>query len=291
MIRLEINTLDFMAGKKNILDLGRVEFSTPSIYGVVGPNGSGKSTLLKAICGIIENYSGNININGLSTKDSHSKIAEIMGSLIETPTFYPYSTPLQFLRYNIEMRTGKKITSVNDVNLLLEKVGLSLKGAQKTSTLSTGELKRLGIASAFAGDPFIVLLDEPTENLDPLGKEMIKEFLTEWAEKDDRMVILTSHDISFLEQVCKKVIFLKKGKIAGEMDIHGGKNITLFLESKEDSENIPMDFNIVKKGEGYVTIEGNITPFLKYAEGKNIIIKDIVRESPLKEKYMEIFSY
>ena len=286
---IKIQSLNLEFGRKGILKIDSVEFKSPRIYGIIGPNGSGKSTLLKVLCGIIENYSGNVSINGKNIKESRIECSSIMGSLIENPFFYPYSSPLEFMKYMIEMKTGRKEKSEENAMSLLAMIHIADKRNQMIRTLSTGELKRLGISSALAGNPGIILLDEPTENLDVIGKELIVKILRETMLTGNRIILVTSHDSGFMEQICDEVIFLKDGVPVYSMELDHKEKIKVHFLDINEARKIPDKFNVIERGSDYIIIEGDPNPFINYVATNNIKIRNFNKKSDLNDKYREIF--
>ncbi len=286
---IEIQSLNLELNGKIVLKIDKVEFKSPGIYGIIGPNGSGKSTLLKVLSGIIENYSGNVSINGKNIKENRIECSSIMGSLIENPVFYSYSSPLEFMKYMIEMKAGRKEKSEEKTISLLAMVHIASKRNQMIGTLSTGELKRLGISSALAGNPGIILLDEPTENLDVIGKDLIVKILRETMLTGERIMIVTSHDSGFMEQICDEVIFLKEGVPIYSMALDHREKIEVHFLEINEAKKIPDKFNVIERGSDYIIIEGDPNPFINYVATNNIKIRNINKKSDLNDKYREIF--
>ncbi len=286
MTMIDVRGLSVRSGKRTILNMGNLQFHSKTVYGIVGPNGSGKSTFLKTLCGIIENYEGDIRVDGSEAKKFHKRNARIIGSLIENPSFYPYSTPSGFIKYQIEMRTGKKVESSAQVNEIINMIGLDEKKDEMIRRLSTGELKRLGIGSAICGNPKIILLDEPTDNLDQIGKEKVEQIVNELASEEDTIVMVASHDIQFVNAVCNEIIFLKKGEVAFRYEKENDLTEVIVDGKCELLSNFP---NKVEIEGNKITLRGNINDFMEFAVKNGIKIMEINRKNVLVENYKKIF--
>ncbi len=290
MIEISVDSLLVKAGRKTLLKIDHLVLSSSNIYGIVGPNGSGKSTFLKVLSGVTDSYSGNIGINGLNLRVNKLSLSKKMGNLIENPSFYPYSTPMEYITFQAEMRSGRKMENLKQPEDILLKVGLSAKKNERIGVFSTGELKRLGIASAFVGDPEIILLDEPTENLDIFGKDLIHDLLNEYVKLENKILIVTSHDLPFVEKVCNEIFFLKNGYMSGPMELKIITRTTVYFHENITEKTIPVELNVIHRGENFLTVMGDFNLLLDYALKNGLRIKKIETDNPLSKKYKEIFS-
>jgi ABC-2 type transport system ATP-binding protein len=192
---------------KNIIAIQDVSLNIEKgqVYGILGPNGSGKTTTLSILTGIIHADSGTYQWFG--EKPSHNSLKRI-GTLIETPNFYPYLSLFQ----NLKIVTKIKSCHETDINRVLGLTNLLTRKHSKFMTLSLGMKQRLGIASALLGDPDVLVLDEPTNGLDPEGIAEIREIILKEAE-NGKTIIIASHILDEVEKVCSHVAILKKGKV------------------------------------------------------------------------------
>ncbi|PZD78251.1 ABC transporter ATP-binding protein [Mesonia sp. K7] len=174
------------------------------VYGILGPNGSGKSTTLGIVLNVVNKTSGEFFWfdGGTSTHDALKKV----GAIIERPNFYPYMTAKQ----NLELVCKIKNVDYTQVDKSLETVGLLDRKNSKFSTYSLGMKQRLAIASALLNDPEILILDEPTNGLDPQGIHQIREIIKKIALRGTT-ILLASHLLDEVEKVCSDVIILRKG--------------------------------------------------------------------------------
>lgn len=175
-----------------------------NVYGILGPNGSGKSTTLGIVLNVVNKTSGEFEwFNGeLSTHNALKKV----GAIIERPNFYPYMTAVQ----NLKLVCKIKEVSEDKIQEKLDLVGLLDRKDSKFKTFSLGMKQRLAIASALLNDPEILILDEPTNGLDPQGIHQIREIIKTIAAQGTT-ILLASHLLDEVEKVCSHVIILRKG--------------------------------------------------------------------------------
>lgn len=244
---LEIQSLSKSYG--SIQAINKISFSIEkgNVYGILGPNGSGKTTTLSIITGLIHADSGTYKWFGEpSSPATYRKI----GSLIETPNFYPYLT----LEQNLKIITGIKSLPPEEITRVLETVKLLPRIHSKYNTLSLGMKQRLGLAAALLGNPEVLVLDEPTNGLDPEGIAEVREIVIKEAEKG-KTILLASHILDEVEKVCSHVAILKKGSILASGKVHE-------LLEKEDEIRLTTEhaekFHEALVREGWVkTIERN----------------------------------
>lgn len=182
-----------------------LEIREGQAYGILGPNGSGKTTTLSIVCGIIRADQGNFSWFGTHPEASQRKA---IGSLIETPHFYPYLN----LHKNLQIICDIKGMPYTDISRVLDAAKLSERKRSRFSTLSLGMKQRLGIAAALLGDPSVLVLDEPTNGLDPEGIAEVRDIVIEQV-KEGKTLILASHILSEVEKICSHVAILKKGEL------------------------------------------------------------------------------
>ncbi len=187
--------------------LNDVSFSVPkgSVFGVLGPNGSGKTTLLGILLNVLKADQGSFEWNGYADAEEARKN---IGSLLETPNFYHYLNAVDNLHIVAEIK-GKGKENIDDA---LKKVQLFERRHSKFSTFSLGMKQRLAIASSLIGNPEILVLDEPTNGLDPEGIAEIRELIIR-LNREGKTIIMASHLLDEVEKVCTDVAILKKGKL------------------------------------------------------------------------------
>jgi ABC-2 type transport system ATP-binding protein len=182
-----------------------LEINEGQAFGILGPNGSGKTTTLSVITGIIRQDSGSFRWFGEEPAPHHRRS---IGSLIESPHFYPYLS----LEKNLRIICDIKGTPYDDIQRVLKLSKLLERKRSRFSTLSLGMKQRLGIAAAMLGNPPVLVLDEPTNGLDPEGIAEVREIVTGQVGRG-RTLILASHILSEVEKICSHVAILKKGEL------------------------------------------------------------------------------
>ena len=202
---LSVNNLSKNYGQ--IKALQDVSFSVPkgSVFGILGPNGSGKTTLLSIITSILKPTAGSYTLFDEEPSDSHRRR---MGTLLETPNFYHYLSAVQ----NLSISSAIKEHGAEDIDKVIEIVGLAHRKKSAFSTYSLGMKQRLAIGAAILGNPEVLIFDEPTNGLDPVGIAEIRTLIKELA-KQGKTIIMASHLLDEVEKVCTHVAILKQGKL------------------------------------------------------------------------------
>jgi ABC-2 type transport system ATP-binding protein len=195
----------------DVLAVDDLSLSVPqgSVFGLLGPNGAGKTTIIGTLLGLLTPTSGRISLFGAEVQGRPDAEVRRMGAIMETPSFYPFLSGRDNLRYFQGI-------SVNDdpaeVERLLALVGLSDRGDARFGTYSLGMKHRLGLAYSLLGDPELLLLDEPTNGLDPAGMAEVRQLVKDLGD-GERTVLLASHLLNEVEQVCDSVAILSRGKV------------------------------------------------------------------------------
>ena len=186
------------------------------IFGLLGPNGSGKTTMMSMLLGLVRPTAGSFTLFGQSPEGGGlDRELHRIGALIETPTFYPYLSGRNNLAY-FQGISGRGDAA--ELDSLLEQVGLGGRGGDKFQTYSLGMKQRLGLAYTLLGDPELLLLDEPTNGMDPAGMAEVRDLIRNLAN-DNRTVILSSHLLNEVEQVCDSVAILSHGRLIAQGDV------------------------------------------------------------------------
>ena len=209
---LSVNQLSKNYGK--IQALKSVSFSVPKgvVFGILGPNGSGKSTFLGLVMDVLKPTAGSFQLFG--EEPTHFQRKRI-GTLLETPNFYHYLNAVQNLHIAAEIKGRGK----NDIERVLKLVNLFERKDSRFSTYSLGMKQRLAIASALLGDPEVLVLDEPTNGLDPVGIAEIRQLIKQLSQSG-KTIIMASHLLDEVEKVCTHVAILKRGVLltSGNVD-------------------------------------------------------------------------
>lgn len=202
---LELNELDKSYGRVHAVNQLSFTIEKGNVYGILGPNGSGKSTTLGMILNVVNPSSGNFKwFDG--TVSTHEALKRV-GAIIERPNFYPYMTAHQ----NLSLVCQIKGVNTDKIDEKLEIVHLINRRNDKFKTFSLGMKQRLAIASALLNDPEILILDEPTNGLDPKGINEIRTIIKEISQKGTT-ILLASHLLDEVEKVCSHVVILQNGK-------------------------------------------------------------------------------
>jgi ABC-2 type transport system ATP-binding protein len=264
-----------------------------NVYGILGPNGSGKSTTLGIILNVVNKTSGEYSWfdGSTETQDALKRV----GAIIERPNFYPYMSAFQ----NLKLVCKIKGVSISAIEKVLETVGLLDRKDSAFNTFSLGMKQRLAIASALLNDPEVLILDEPTNGLDPQGIHQIREIIKAIAKKGTT-ILLASHLLDEVEKVCSHVVVLRKGVklYSGRVDemisSHG------FFEIKTNQQDELINF--IKRHAKISTHkvrEDLVTVFLGEALESEIFIKELFenniipthfvkRKESLEEQFLQL---
>jgi ABC-2 type transport system ATP-binding protein len=222
---LSITNLNKRYGRLQAVKNVSLEIQKGNVYGILGPNGSGKSTTLGIVLNVVNKTSGDYQWFG-GTMAVHEALKKV-GAIIERPNFYPYMTAKE----NLELVCRIKGINFEKVQEKLELVGLVDRKDSKFSTFSLGMKQRLAIASALLNDPEILILDEPTNGLDPQGIHQIRDIIRIIALQGTT-ILLASHLLDEVEKVCSHVLVLRKGEILYSGTVEGMSDKGQFYELK-----------------------------------------------------------
>ncbi len=230
MALLETKQLGKSYGNLTALNGLNVTVEKGQVMGLLGPNGSGKSTTLGILLGVVKNYRGSFR---WFEEDNSAKQRQRIGAILEAPIFYPYLSGVDNLKIAAKIKRANK----EDIARVIDQVGLTERKGSRFKTYSLGMKQRLAFASALLGKPEVLVLDEPTNGLDPQGIADIRTLITELADQG-MTIILASHLLDEVEKVCTHVTVLKRGKLISSgavEDIIQG-NDELHLKSKEPNK-------------------------------------------------------
>ncbi len=189
-----------------------LEVASGQVYGFLGPNGAGKTTTIRLILDLLRPDKGQALLFGQSARSTSTALHRV-GALVEGAAFYPYLTG----RGNLEVlaRTAGTLDRAR-IQMLLEQVDLADAADRRVNGYSLGMKQRLGVAAALLGDPDLVILDEPTNGLDPAGIIRMRTFIRELAHQHGKTVFLSSHLLNEVEQICDRVAIIRKGQLVRE---------------------------------------------------------------------------
>ena len=269
------------------------EIKKGNVYGILGPNGSGKSTTLGIVLNVVNKTSGEFEwFEGKST--THEALKKV-GAIIERPNFYPYMTAKE----NLELVCKIKGTPFLKVQEKLELVGLLERKNDKFRTFSLGMKQRLAIASALLNDPEILILDEPTNGLDPQGIRQIRDIIRVIASQGTT-ILLASHLLDEVEKVCSHVVVLQKGVMLYQGSVHNMIENNSFFELKSNNnQQLKLVLQNHPSVEKIVDEEEKVLVFLKQDitaqelnsflfENKIVLEHLVKRKNSLEEQFLEL---
>ena len=213
---LKCEDLHKTMGKKEILKGVSISMQAGDILGFIGPNGAGKTTTIKLILGLQSITSGSVKINGYDIQKDFTKAIEKVGTIVENPDLYMYLTGYDNLKLIANLYDNVDKKRIDEV---VELVGLKNRIHDKVSKYSLGMRQRLGIAQAILHKPNLLILDEPTNGLDPEGMKEVRDLLKLLAEKEKMGILISSHNLAELENLCNKISIIKNGQIVETNEI------------------------------------------------------------------------
>ena len=254
------------------------------ILGFIGPNGAGKTTTIKLILGLQNITSGKVYINGYDIEENFKKAIENVGTIVESPDLYMYMSGYENLKLvaNLYKNVDKK-----RIDEIVKLVGIENRIKDKVSKYSLGMRQRLGIAQAILHKPKLLILDEPTNGLDPEGIKEVKVLLKKLAEQENMAILISSHNLAELDTFCNKISIIKNGEIVETNDIDTFKkdikNNCYILEVEDSSvigSIIDYKMDILTETEVRVYIEKEKVPLLiKELVLRNIKIYNVSEEN------------
>ncbi len=269
------------------------EIHKGNVYGILGPNGSGKSTTLGIVLNVVNKTAGDYSWFG-GTVETHEALKKV-GAIIERPNFYPYMTAVENLRLVCKIK-GIDYSKIEEK---LSLVGLLERKDSRFRTFSLGMKQRLAIASALLNDPEILILDEPTNGLDPQGIHQIRDIIRLIASQGTT-ILLASHLLDEVEKVCTHVLVLRKGEIlySGKVD-EMSSNEGFFELCADDNQALKSALQNHNSIEKITEEEGKVLIYLKSAVGaaelnrylfeRNITLNHLVkRKNSLEEQFLEL---
>ncbi|RZJ65781.1 MAG: ATP-binding cassette domain-containing protein [Flavobacterium sp.] len=291
---LSISNLNKRFGRVHAVNNLSLEIQKGNVYGILGPNGSGKSTTLGIVLNVVNKTSGEYAwFDGkLQTHEALKKV----GAIIERPNFYPYMTAAE----NLQLVCKIKSIPYEKVTEKLELVGLLDRKDSKFRTFSLGMKQRLAIASALLNDPEILILDEPTNGLDPQGIHQIRDIIKKIASQGTT-ILLASHLLDEVEKVCSHVMVLRKGQVLYSGRVDGMSSKEGFFELQGDDasalKNALSSYDAVEKvvedADGKFTVYTkqpiSASDLNRYLFSKNVSLSHLVkRKNTLEEQFLEL---
>ncbi len=297
---LVVKNLTKMYGPKKVVNSVTFTIFDGQIFGFVGPNGAGKSTTIRMITGLTPITSGSIRICGYNIERNFTKAISNIGAVVEMPQLYPYLSGLKNLKLFASFYGKAAIKRIPEIVRL---VGMENRIKDKVSTYSLGMKQRLGIAQALLNKPKLLILDEPTNGLDPNGIVEMRNILRALANKEKIAIIISSHNLAELEHTCDVIGLINNGRIIEHRTM---EQINKLIESKQRVQlfcNYPnYAAMLIKKkyGIGSKIIgnsilvplkEANMASVISYLTYKKVKIYSIKKiQKTLEELYFELLN-
>ena len=297
---LKLSSVSKDYSKRRVVDNVSFTVFAGQIFGFVGPNDAGKSTTIRMITGLTPITCGDIRICGFSIKNSYKQAISRVGAMVEMPQIYGYLTGLQNLKLFASFYGKDAIARIPDIVKL---VGMENRITDKVSTYSLGMKQRLGIAQALLNKPKLLILDEPTNGLDPNGIVEMRNILKALAEKENMAIVVSSHNLAELEQTCDVIGLINGGKL---IEYKTMREIEEIIESKQKIQllcNYPNyaahlikeRYGILSKIVGNSIIlplkEKNLATIISFLTNKKIKIYGVKKiQKSLEELYFELLN-
>ncbi len=295
---LEVKGIAKKLGKREIIKELNFQVNEGEIFGFLGPNGAGKTTTIRMLVGLISYDKGEIRICGEDLGKNKEKALKSVGAVVENPELYNYLSGKENLMQIARIRKVSK----EEIDELIELVGLTNRINDKVKKYSLGMKQRLGLAAALIGNPKLLILDEPTNGLDPSGIMDFRGIVKKAARERGMAVFISSHILSEVQNLCDRVAFINNGVIKSVEDIKES-NIKTDYESLtlKVSNNINNTFEIIKQLEyvnsvnlineelNIIIVSGKTNELLKQLIENNINIEELFKNRKgLEQRYMEL---
>lgn len=214
---LVVEKLNKRLGKNNVIQDLSFSLERGKIYGFLGPNGSGKTTTIRMIVSLIKPDTGEVFIEGNSISKNREQALEHVGAIVENPDLYLYLTGMQNLKHFADM--SPRPIGQERVDEVVRLVDLEHAIHKKVKSYSLGMKQRLGIAISILHSPSVLILDEPTNGLDPQGIRDLRDYLRKLAEEEEVTLLVSSHQLSEIELLCDRAVIIKDGKLVDEVSV------------------------------------------------------------------------
>lgn len=284
---LECQDLCKSFGKKQILKNVSFELDEGDILAFIGPNGSGKTTTIKLILGLQGIDKGSVNINGFDIKKNFVKAIEKVGAIVENPDTYMYLSGWDNLKLTANMYKNISDEAIKDIVKLVD---LETRIHDKVSKYSLGMRQRLGIARALINKPNILILDEPTNGLDPEGIKDLRNLLKKLA-KEGMGILISSHNLAELESFCNKVLIIDNGTIIETSEVKEFKNNDnkyVFTVSSTENLDIEGIYEVSKTKFSFNGDKESIAKIVKKLVKENIDVYEVkMQELTLEEAFLK----
>lgn len=287
-------------GKKTIVSDINLAIRPGEIYGFLGPNGAGKSTTIKMVVGLSSITDGNIYIDGHSVKTDFKSAMKEIGCIVENPELYKYMSGLDNLKLFAKLYDN---VDENRINEVIDLVGMRYAIKNKVKTYSLGMKQRLGIAQALLNRPKLLILDEPTNGLDPAGIKAMRELLENLVKDGEMSVLVSSHILAEMQQMCNRVGIINHGRLITEKTVeelislsNPGDKETVQVNTANNDQALEVllekNFSVKKEPDG-LHIETNldgISQVVIALVGANVPVYEVSRQDShsLEDVFMQL---
>ena len=247
---VQLRNLSKVIKGKQIIDSLSLDIYPGQITGFLGPNGSGKTTTIRLMTGLMSMTEGEVIINGVSLKENYEGAIENVGVIVENPEMYKFLSGYKNLLHFARMH---KNISKERIDEVVRQVGLEKRIHEKVSTYSLGMRQRLGLAQALLHRPKFLILDEPTNGLDPAGIREFRMYLRQIAEQEGVSVMVSSHLLSEIELMCDRIAIIQNGALIDlrEMDVVETSMYYIEATPKNKLEQLLASYTVTEQGAGF----------------------------------------
>src|SRR5690625_3737667 len=254
-ITMKIRNIKKNISSKKIIKGQSLTSNKGEVFGLIGPNGAGKTTTIRIMVGLMELTDGDVRILGKSIKTDFKEAVREVGAIVENPEMYPFMTGWQNLKHYARMIPGITDERIKEV---IQLVGLEKPINEKAGKYSLGMRQRLGVAQALLHEPSVLILDEPTNGLDPAGIREIRQYIRRLATEENVAVIISSHLLSEIELMCDRIGVIKNGELIATQNVHGDTDDT----EQQDLRQIQMEVRPVDQAIEVLKSQHNIEAIL-----------------------------
>ncbi|PDY02073.1 ABC transporter ATP-binding protein [Bacillus pseudomycoides] len=289
---VRVEQLTKRIGSKTLVENISFEVKKGEVVGLLGPNGAGKTTLMRMMVGMIRMTEGEVWIDGQSVKQQFESTAAKIGAVIENPEFYPFLSGYENLTYFGRMNSNVTEDRINEVVQLL---GMGQVIDRKVKAYSLGMRQRLGIAQALIHNPDVLILDEPTNGLDPNGIHEMRMYIKKIAHEQGKAVLVSSHLLSEVELMCDRVIIIQHGEYVTTQSIQRDgslemETIHIRVDDVKRAADLLTYDAVIQDNELILTVENEEIPnVIRTLTEKSIRIYRVYEErKTLEEKFLEL---
>lgn len=300
-VAMELIDVKKNIGKKEIIKGLSFTIHKGEVFGFIGPNGAGKTTTIRMMVGLMQLSGGDVRILGKSIKTDFKEAIQEVGAIVENPEMYPFMTGMQNLQHYARMIPGVTKERIQEV---IQLVGLEKPIKEKVGKYSLGMRQRLGIAQALLHKPSILILDEPTNGLDPAGIREIRQYIRKLADEENVAVIISSHLLSEIELMCDRIGIIKNGELVAiqsvgdftgntstaeniiqvQLEATPQEKTSKLLKEHFEIEAIPADKNVV-----FQTVKEKIPAIIQTLVQHEVAIYQVnTTKSTLEDKFLDL---